>query len=613
MKQLVMLVLLAGALAAAAPAQSVPDRSAANFFPLEELRPGMKATGYTVFAGREPEPFELEILGVLKGFPNPGQSAVLSRLLGERMNHTGVFQGMSGSPVYVGDRLVGAVAFGYQFARDPIAGITPIRQMIDLFQTAPDGRNRSSSRVAGGSREIALAELVTDVNDRLGDELLRRLPTGESSPTVPSTTLVPIATPLAVSGIAPEVLRRFAPFFAALGFNPVAGIAGAAPVSDLKKADAATLKPGSTVVVPLIRGDYSVSAAGTVTWRDGQRIYAFGHPFLSLGLSDLPMHEGEVVTVLSSTASSFKLSYPTEMVGVVRGDRSTGIYGELGAAPRMIPVEISLRTSRGDQRRYRFDVVADRFLTPVLLQMTLISTITSTERTIGDSTLLVNGTIKLRGQEPIRTENRVSVTLNAPIVAAIAATQPISTIIGSDLPELGFERIAFEITSLDQRQTGQLDRLWLGRTEVRRGETIEVQAFTRREGGREQVDRFPLTIPADAPLGQLNLLIGDGGALQATDPRTGFIPKSADHLVRELNRLRRPGRLYARLSQPETGAIIRSEELPGLPPSVLATLGSDRTSGGYTLTASRIILEQELPATELIVSGQRSLKITVVQ
>ncbi|MDQ3013785.1 MAG: SpoIVB peptidase S55, partial [Acidobacteriota bacterium] len=110
------------------------------------------------------------------------------------------------------------------------------------------------------------------------------------------------------------------------GFAPVAGVSGAARISDLKKANANTLKPGSTIVVPLIRGDYSVSAAGTVTYRDGNRIYAFGHPFLSLGVSELPMHEGEVVTVMSSQATSFKLSYPTEMVGTIRGDRSTGIY-----------------------------------------------------------------------------------------------------------------------------------------------------------------------------------------------------------------------------------------------------------------------------------------------
>lgn len=608
---LVMVGLLVGAAEAQAPRQSQTEL----FFPLEDLRPGMKAVGYTVFVGREPESFELEILGVLKGFPNPGQSAVLSRLVGERMNHVGVFQGMSGSPVYIDNRLVGAVAFGYQFARDPIAGITPIRQMIDLF-TNVGGR---SSRATDGSSpwlpsvpsRIEFADLVAQKQTNPLPDLTKfALPTGGE--TRVGGGLVPIATPLAVSGIPPEVLEQYAPFFRAHGFNPVAGIAGAAPVTGLNRIDESTLRPGSTVVVPLIRGDYSVSAAGTVTWRDGTRIYAFGHPFLSLGISDFPMHEGEVVTVLSSTASSFKLSYPTGMVGVVRGDRSTGIFGELGVAPGMIPIEINLRTSRGETRRFSFDVVVDRFLTPILMQMTLISTISSTERSIGDSTLLINGTIQLRGQSPIRTENWISQPLNAPISAAIAATHPVTAIISSGLPGLSIEKISYDIVSRDLRQTGQLDRLWIAKTDLRRGEKVELQALVRTESGRELIERFELTIPSDAPTGPLNLLVGDGAALQASDPRTGFTPRTLDQLVRELDQVRRAGRLYVRLSQNVTGAVIRNEEFPSPPPSVLATLGSDRTTGGFTLTASRIILEKQLMPNELVITGQRSLRLNIV-
>ena len=612
MNRLIVVVAMSALLAAGVVGQTNREGRPDSFFPLEELRPGMKAVGYTVFVGREPEPFELEILGVLKGFPNPGQSAVLSRLVGERMDHVGVFQGMSGSPVYIGDRLVGAVAFGYQFARDPIAGITPIRQMIDLFATGRGGADRSALPDRSAPVRISFADLIAGGENLAFPELpAARTVSGGMAAGV-AANLTPIATPLAVNGIPPEVLDRFAPFFRAHGFNPVAGIAGAAPMSGLGRIDATTLRPGSTVVVPLIRGDYSVSAAGTVTWRDGNRIYAFGHPFLSLGVSDFPMHEGEVVTVLSSAASSFKLSYPTGMVGVVRGDRSTGIYGELGAAPGMIPIEINLRTSRGETRRFNFDVVADRFLTPVLMQMTLISTISSTERTIGDSTLLINGTIRLRGQSPIRTENRVSVSLNAPISAALAATQPIGAILTSGFPGLEFEKITYDIVSRDQRQSGQLDRLWIGRTDLRRGETVEVQAFARTDGGREQVERFELTIPPDAPLGPLSLLVGDGAALQASDPRTGFTPRSLDQLARELDQIRRAGRLYARLSQNATGAVIRNEELPALPPSILATLGSDRTTGGFTLTSNRIIMEKQLPPADFVITGQRTLRLNII-
>lgn len=595
------------------PAPVRPDSE--RFYPIEQLRPGMKAIGYTVFEGHEPKPFELEILGVLNGFPNAGQSAVLSRLVGERMNYIGVFQGMSGSPVFVDGRLVGAVAFGYQFAKDPIAGITPIRQMVDLFETRSAGK---SIEAPGGNispRSISFSEILFNEGVNGAGSPLARL-AGSTSTAIPLSggqNLMPLATPLSISGISPEVVARFTPWFQSLGFTPVAGTSGTAPISDLKPVDSETLKPGSTVVVPLIRGDYSVSAAGTVTWRDGNRIYAFGHPFLSLGVSEFPMHEGEVVTVLSSAASSFKLSYPTGMVGVVKGDRSTGIYGELGTAPRMIPVEINMRTSRGESRRFSFDMVADRFLTPILMQMTLISTVTASERTIGDATLLINGSIRLAGLPPITIENRISTSVNAPISAAIAAAQPIGAIMSSGFRDLAFEKITLDIVSQDRRRTGQVDRLLIGRTELRRGDKVEVQVIARAEGGAEVIERVPLEIPLDAPLGPLQLTVGDGLAMQASDPRSGFTPRTPADLVAELNRLRKAGRLYLRLSQAESGAVIRNEELPSLLPSVLATLGTDRTVGGYTLTSSRIVAEKEIPPGELVITGQRTLKINVIQ
>lgn len=588
-----------------------------EFFPIEQVKAGMRATGYSVFVGKEPQAFELEILGVLKGFPNPGQSAVLSKLIGEEVNHTGVFGGMSGSPVYIDGKLLGAVAFGYLFAKDPIAGITPIQHMIDVFEQKPGGDQKAAPSISQ-PRSFSFSEIAFNENSREFADYVKSFSAPANSLAQASAAsslgqmLTPIATPLAIAGVPPDVVAKFAPFFQSWGFTPVAGVAGAAEITDLKKADVNTLKPGSTIVVPLVRGDYSLAASGTVTYRDGNRIYAFGHPFLSLGVSEFPMHEGEVVTVMSSAANSFKLAYPTAMVGTLRGDRSTGIYGELGVAPRMIPVEINLKTSRGEQKTYQFDMVADRFLTPILIQMTAIASITSTERTIGDSTLHLRSRIKLKDQPEINFENRLSVSLNAPLAAALAVSQPISVLFNSGFKDLSFEKISLDIVSHDTRSTGQLDRLWISRTDVKRGETIEVHAFVRTEGGSEFVEHIPIEIPADAPVGPLQIIVGDGAALQATEARTGFTAKSLDQLVRELNKIRRSDRLYVRLVRTESGAVIKNEELPSLPPSVLATLGSDRTAGGYTLTRSATIFEKDLPPAEFVVSGQRTVTVNVV-
>lgn len=609
--QLVFFGLLATVTALGQGQSAKPKKT--EFFPLDQVKPGMRATGYTVFVGSEPKSFELEILGVLRGYPNPKQSAVLSKLLGTELNHTGVFQGMSGSPVYIDGKLLGAVAFGYQFAKDPIAGITPIQHMIDVFE-----QRQGAEQKVDAPRTVSFSEIAFNENSREYADFVKDLTptagqaTAQAVASSNSAVLAPISSPLSITGIPPDVIARFASIFQSLGFTPVAGAAGAAEVTELKKANENTLKPGATIVVPLVRGDFSLATAGTVTYRDGNRIYAFGHPFLSLGVSEFPMYEGDVVTVMSSSAISFKLSLPTQMVGTMRGDRSTGIYGELGVTPRMIPVQINLKTSRGENRTYKFDMVSDRFLTPILMQMTMIGVINSTERSIGDSTLHLRGTIKLKNQPEISLENRLSVSMNAPLAAAFTSAQPLSLLVNSGFKDLEFERIVYDVTSLDARNTGQLDRLWINRTDVKRGEKIEIQAFARTEGGGEYVERIPIEIPADAPLGPLQLMVGDGPSIQATEPRTGFTPQSLDQLVRELNQLRKTDRLYVRLSKPANGAVIKNEEMPSLPPSVLATLGSDRTTGGYTLMRSAAVYEKELPPPAFVISGQRSLTINVI-
>jgi hypothetical protein len=614
MKRLATLIFLTALAAINVFGQAQPNKPQKNdFFPIDQVKPGMRAIGYTVVTGSEPKKFELEILGVLKGFPNPQQSAVLSRLLGDELNHTGVFQGMSGSPVYIDGKLLGAVAFGYMFAKDPIAGITPIQHMIEVFE-----QKQGQDQKVDAPRSVSFSEIVFNENSKEFTDFVKGLNgashAGAQAVAAPSgaQVLAPIATPLAITGVPPEVVARFAPLFQSWGFAPVAGVAGASEISELKKADANTLKPGSTIVVPLVRGDFSLAAAGTVTYRDGNRIYAFGHPFLSLGVSEFPMHEGEVVTVMSSSAVSFKLSVPTAMVGTMRGDRSTGILGELGVAPRMIPVEINLKTSLGENRTYRFDLIADRLLTPLLMQITMLSTITSTERMLGDSTLQIRGRIKLKDQPEVSLENRLSSSFNAPMAAAFITSRPISELLNSGFKDLQFEKLTYDIISRDARNTGQLDRLWINRAEVRRGEKIEIQAFARTEGGGEFVERIPVEIPPDAPIGQLQIIVGDGGSMQAMEPRTAINPKSLDQLVRELNKVRKSDRLYVRLARAESGAVIKNEEMPSLPPSVLATLGSDRTAGGYTLTRSATIFEKELPPAEFVISGQRTLTVNVV-
>ncbi|HJP91081.1 MAG TPA: hypothetical protein VJ875_03945 [Pyrinomonadaceae bacterium] len=584
-----------------------------QLFPLEDLRPGMKGTARTVFSGAEPQDFGVEILGVLPGFPGPHQSAIIAKLSGPNVEKTGVFAGMSGSPVYIDGKIVGAIAFSFPFSKEPIAGITPIKQMIDLFNKGSENLKPKEPRV------VSFAQLAgTDWKPNLPKPAVSSVslfaPVSAGSPLMPllGQQMTPIATPLVFSGISQESLAAFAPQLVANGLLPVSGVGGSAAITPLADVNANTFLPGSSISVQLVRGDYSLAATGTVTLRDEDRIYAFGHPFLSLGASDMPMTESTVVTVISNVNNSFKLAVPGRMVGSISQDRASGIFGLLRQAPKMIPVKVNLHTSRDRTETYSYEIANDSFLTPLLLNITLFNTITSSERALGDSTIAVTGEIKVKGQDTIQIDRRFSAS-NSAIIAAGSIAAPVSSLLASGFDDVQLDGITLDIASTETKYAGTLERITLDRTEVRRGENIEVQAYVRTESGKQFVQRIPVQIPEDAALGQLLVFVGDGGALQEGSPAKSFVPQDLTQLVKAINTVKKSDRLYVKLFRITPGAVIGTNELPSLPPSVVATLNSDRTSGGYTPTVLSPVYEKELPPAEFVISGQQLIAIDIVK
>jgi hypothetical protein len=603
-------------------AQGAPaaGRNEVEFYPLEEVRAGQKGVARTVFAGAQPEEFHLEVLGVLPGFPAPRKSVIIAKLSGAQVERTSVFAGMSGSPVYIDGKLVGAIAYAFPFSKEPIAGITPIKQMIDIFE---QGRQSSEGRDKMGflrePRAVSYAQLS-------GADWKAQLPQGQPgsvsfvAPVATGSPLAallgqqfaPIATPLVFNGFSPQAVAQFGPQLQAQGLLPVAGIGGASGITPLGEVTERTLAPGTSVSVELVRGDYSVAASGTVTHRDGDRVYAFGHPFLSLGSADMPMSESKVVTVIPNTLNSFKLAVAGQMVGAISQDRSTGIYGRLGRAPKMVPVTINLHTSRDQVETFRYEVANDEFLTPLLLNMTVYSTLTSSERSLGEATISVRGRIEVKGQEPILLERRFSM-MGAGISAAGSVAGPVQALLSSGFEGVELGPITLDIAATDARRVATLDRIALDRSEVRSGETVEVRAYVRTESGKQFVQRIPVQIPADVPPGQLVLFVGDGGTLQQASAAQGFVPKDLGQLVGAINKMKKNDRLYVKLFRITTGAVIGTDEMPNLPPSFVATLNSDRASGGYTPTVLSPLHEKELPPADYVVNGQQLIGISVIR
>jgi len=570
------------------------------------VKAGMIGEGKTVFQGTQVDTFDVEILGVLENI-GPKRSLILARLSGDKLEKTGVFAGMSGSPVYIDNRLIGAVAYAFPFAKEPIAGITPIEEMVDIFK---EGTPPSNTRLA---KSLNLQQLyqVSSFSDLFGfwdPAHLQGEPPDETFGTFGG--FQPIATPLNLGGFTTETVRAFASQFDRLGLVPVFG-AGNTRLNDFSDAP---LEPGSTVGVQLIRGDMNINASGTVTHISGDKIYAFGHPFLSMGYTDMPLTKAGVLTVIPSIMTSQKLSATGGIVGSIRQDRATGIMGIKGAQPKMIPVNVRLRTSRHEDKNYRYEIVSDKFLTPFLMTFTVHSSITASERSIGGQTLQVKCTISLKDQPKIRFENSVSDVASSPALAAITAASPVHFLLNSGFEDVVMEGIDLEIKAVESTQEATLDKVWQDRIKVRAGEEVGITVFLRKPNGEVISDRYPVKIPEDTPAGPLKILIGDGISVSRHDAliESGeFIPENLTQLVKAINNLKKNDRFYIRLFREQEGAVIAGHGLPNLPPSLLALYKSQKTSGDARPINRVVYVEHELPSTDYVLSGEKVIQVEV--
>jgi hypothetical protein len=300
------------------------------------------------------------------------------------------------------------------------------------------------------------------------------------------------------------------------------------------------------------------------------------------------------------------------MVGSMTQDRATGVFGELGQAPKMIPVKIDLETSRGQQKTLNFEIVNDDFLTPLLLNIAIYNSLLANERGMGDSTIEVSGAIDVAGADAINISRRVVGGQAAQSAAGLIAI-PVSALLRSKFDDAPISRIDLKIRSIDGAKVASLERLAVDKTQVRAGDTVQVEAYARTVGGKLFVERVPVTIPSDTPAGALSIMIGDGGAVQQNAAIQQFVPKNIGELVDTMNRLKMPDRLYLQASRTTSGAVIGVNEMPNLPPSVLATLNSDRSVGGYKPSVQSVVTERELPPAEYVITGQQKLEIQVIK
>jgi hypothetical protein len=575
--------------------RSGPPRSGEGFFPLSQVHRGLKATAWTVFAGTRPEPMDVEILGVLRGARGPGQDMILAQLYGSKPEYTGVVAGMSGSPVYVGNRLLGSLSYRIgQFSKDPIAGITPIDQMLEVRDLPPQSAWASNS-TPGSAHPDGL------------------------SVSVGSMTFQAMETPLVLSGFRPQAVSLWQKQMAGTGLDTVAAGGGSGSskpdsAEGFSPAALSSVVPGSAVSAQLIRGDLEISATCTVTYVDPKQLLACGHPILQAGPVSMPMTTAEVVTTLASPLNAFKIINTGDTIGTFTEDRDSAIMGRLRAKPHMIPVHIRVHGD-GRERKLNIEVIDLPSLTPQALLVSLYDTLLESNLSTAEMSYHVTGKVDIDGYPPSPLDLWASAgdQGSAQLSAAMQTDESFARLYANGTRQGAVREINLDVDSIPRRAQVELETVRLDSSNiVRPGDTIIVEATVRPWQQPVRNVRIPITVPANVAAGTIRLLVSDAGTLDRALVQPRISSRTEDlETALALARNQHPAdRIFVSLLLPEAQAAISGQTLSGLPLSVANALEPLRTAQDLSLNGESAVLAGEAPAGGVL-SGFQILNLRV--
>lgn len=571
-----------------------------DIMPLSEIKEGMTGVGRTVFKGSQIEEFQVEILGVLKNYL-PQQNLILGMLKGGNLEETGVIAGMSGSPVYINGKMIGAVAYSWPFAKTPIAGITPIESMLKA-QTMPTEQPPQAPPLEVASY-YNFENLITN---HFQDA--QKVQT--SLPQFGNVQLTPIAAPLTVSGFEPKVLESFTPLFSALGMQPVQGAAAGSTTEKLP----ANLDPGSPISVQLIQGDFDIGAIGTVTYRNQDKVLAFGHPFYNLGPINFPMATAQIYAVVPSLYSSFKVGSAGSVVGSVKQDLHSAIMGVMGSPSPMIPVTVKLNDGDEKERTFHFEVANHKLLTPILLDFAFQNSILVTQLGYSESTLKVNGIIGVKGRSPVVVGNIFSGAGSFQSASQYVASV-LYALMTNEFQNVDIQDVNIEVETSMKRNESELLEVWLDRNEVRPGETVKLRAMYRPLQGAKKFEEFDIKIPDDVQLNQqIYFMVGGGQELSRQEYAIygkAYQPDNMDQLIGLLNGLRANDRIYVKAFTNEPSLVMKGQFLSSLPSSAFSILSSSQTIGS-SARVNRLALFEDSKPIDSYLTGYRLFSVQVL-
>src|SRR6266446_648007 len=545
----VLLSLLAPALFAADP----------EIFPLSQVKPGMKGEALTIFAGDQVEKFDLVVIGVMPNFLGPKQSIILVQLLGPKVEHTGVVAGMSGSPVYLEGKLAGALSLKLGiFTKEPLAGVTPIENMLSLPKGSPTGT------ILAGS---------------------------------------PQGAPGA------EAIRQYAGALAGFGMAATQG-----GTTDARPDDR-DIKPGDMVSAVLMEGDLSLNASCTVTMIVDGRIYVCGHPLFGFGPVQLPMARGRVLTTLSSDLDSTKIVNVGGTIGAFDQDRVTGVMGHLGTAPGLIPIDMTVVTAAGDQHR-AFRMVSNPKISPILMGIAALNGLVQNSVYGEGTTLRLTGAIDITGHSSVTLENLFAptdtFTPDGTMVAS-AVQGVFQRIFSNPYETAKIERVTLRMDALPDRRQATIEGAWLDRSEAAPGDTVNVKVQLRPYRGSPVIRDVQVTIPPQAVRGTvMQVLASDSGTLNRMSVVSGSQGRlqNLEQLISVLNRERRNNRLYVTLLGPSPTMVVQDKVMPNVPASQINLLDQRGGPASSQLVRESAAGEWSVPL-EQVVQGSSSLTIRI--
>jgi len=607
------------------------SRAETPILPVDQVTRGMKGVGYTVFQGDTIEQFGVEILSVMKRTRAQGD-LILFRAEGEKLEHTGIIAGMSGSPVYIDGKLIGAVAFAYSGAKDPIGAITPIQEMLDILDNGlehstrdnatgldvepwrlePEERSTENFAGAPALFEESLARLT-----RRPVEPGSRTSAGRGASQRSPAELSPVLVPIALDGWDEGMRATMAEDLSRLGLSGVSSPSGSVAAGAVGSVDqkAPPLTPGSALGIQFVRGDADLTAIGTVTWVDGDRILAFGHPMVQAGAVSFPMSAAWIHDVIPTLAVSVKMGASRGPLGGIYQDRRAGIAGRMGAQPDLLPVRVTLQNERGETRDFNYEVARHPGLTPTFIPWTISNSLLAAGWSSGDASLQTETTVFHSGGEQLTRRERITTPAPGSGVGLDVAL-PATLLMVNPFERVRIDSVAVWMAYEAGNATARLTELSCERTRAEVGDTLHLSM--RIEPYRAPVETRVLHVVIPTAWAGKSLRILCGGAEDFSEWDRDRAPEKFEpHSLRQLETLIREAPdesiLSLRVYSTEPGALVRGVEVSGLPPSLASAAVTTSGRGGVTTSVNGRLLEEKRYETPYVLKGGEQIEVEVAE